>query len=72
MHWNWGNNNFRKLVLNAVVWTAKLDVPRGGVPSATPTIQDLEANQDYPPPANHNAARIQKMLDDWNRATAAR
>lgn len=72
VHWNWGNNNFRKLVLNAIVWTAKLDVPRGGVASATPTIQDLEANQDYSPPANHNAARLQKMLDDWNRATAAR
>ncbi|MEO1995505.1 MAG: ThuA domain-containing protein, partial [Planctomycetaceae bacterium] len=72
VHWNWGNNNFRKLVLNAIVWTARQDVPPGGVTSRTPSIKDLEANQDYPAPSNHNATRIQKMLDDWNRATAAR
>ena len=32
-HWNWGDDDFRKLVLNAIVWTAKLDVPAEGVPS---------------------------------------
>ena len=72
VHWNWGNNNFRKLVLNAIAWTAGVEIPQDGIASATPSIQDLEANQDYPAPPNHNAARIQKMLDDWNRATAAR
>ena len=30
-HKNWGNPNFRTLVLNAILWTAKLDVPSGGV-----------------------------------------
>jgi type 1 glutamine amidotransferase len=30
---NWWNADFRKLVLNAVVWTAKLDVPERGVQS---------------------------------------
>ena len=29
-HKNWGEPNFRKLVLNAVLWTAKLDVPDRG------------------------------------------
>jgi len=24
VHWNWGNNQFRKLILNAIVWTAAL------------------------------------------------
>ncbi|MBI2948711.1 MAG: ThuA domain-containing protein [Verrucomicrobia bacterium] len=30
---NWWNSDFRKLILNAVVWTAKLEVPPGGVES---------------------------------------
>jgi len=33
-HKNWGNENFRKLVLNAILWTAKVDVPRDGVQCA--------------------------------------
>jgi hypothetical protein len=32
-HRNWGNDDFRKLVLNAIVWLAKLDVPKQGVAS---------------------------------------
>src|SRR5205823_4844259 len=51
VHWNWGNDNFRKLVLNAIVWAAHVEVPAGGVPSRTPTLEDLEANLDKPQPA---------------------
>jgi type 1 glutamine amidotransferase len=29
-HNNWGNKDFRTLVLNAILWTAKMDVPRNG------------------------------------------
>lgn len=43
MHKNWQNDNFRKLVLNAIAWTAKIDIPAGGVPSATPTENELNA-----------------------------
>ena len=44
-HWhkNWKNDNFRKLVLNAIVWIAKLEVPKNGVPSKTPTDEHLNA-----------------------------
>ncbi len=66
-HWNWGNNNFRKLVLNAIAWTAKIPVPGDGVPSQPLTVAQLEANQDDPVDADYNPERIQKMLDDWNR-----
>lgn len=31
---NWWNPDFRKLVLNAIAWTAKIDVPAAGVDSA--------------------------------------
>lgn len=65
-HWNWGNDNFRKLILNAIAWTAHAEVPEGGVPSKSLTVEDLLANQDEQVPDNFNPARIQAMLDDWN------
>ena len=49
-HWNWADENFRKVVLNAIVWTAKGDVPSNGVTTKSPTREDLEANQDEPKP----------------------
>lgn len=45
VHMNWRNDNYRKLVLNAIVWSAKIDVPANGVPSQTPTEQELIALQ---------------------------
>ena len=30
---NWGDDNFRKVVLNAILWTAKMEVPPDGVAS---------------------------------------
>lgn len=44
-HRNWGDENFRKIVLNAILWTAKADVPPNGVEcSLTP--DDLKLNLD--------------------------
>lgn len=47
-HSNWGNDNFRKLALNAVLWLAKMEVPAKGVAS-TVTPDDLLANLDPKP-----------------------
>jgi type 1 glutamine amidotransferase len=44
-HKNWGNDNFRKLVLNAILWTAKAEVPSDGVQSEV-TPQQLKENLD--------------------------
>ena len=44
-HKGWGNDDQRKLVLNAILWTAKADVPAGGVESKI-SAQDLEENLD--------------------------
>jgi putative membrane-bound dehydrogenase-like protein len=49
-HWNWGDDNFRKVVLNGIVWIAKGETPAKGVTTETPTREDLEANQDEPGP----------------------
>jgi type 1 glutamine amidotransferase len=33
-HANWGNENFRRLVLNALVWVTGAEVPNGGIGSS--------------------------------------
>jgi type 1 glutamine amidotransferase len=44
-HKNWGDDNHRKVVLNALVWLCKLEVPADGVASAV-TEEDLKQNLD--------------------------
>jgi type 1 glutamine amidotransferase len=44
-HKNWGDENFRKIVLNALLWTAKAEVPENGVVSSI-TPEDLQKNLD--------------------------
>ncbi|MEJ7770175.1 MAG: ThuA domain-containing protein [Chitinophagaceae bacterium] len=48
-HKNWGNENFRRLVLNGIVWTAKIPVPVKGVPTTELSDADLAANLDSKP-----------------------
>ena len=47
-HWhrNWAIEDFRKLVLNAIVWVAGLEVPEGGVKSNALTEADLNTGLD--------------------------
>lgn len=45
-HKNWGNDNFRKLVLNAILWVANADVPANGVSSHV-TEEQLRQNLDH-------------------------
>ena len=44
-HKGWGNDDQRKLVLNAILWTAKAKVPAQGVESKV-SPEELEANLD--------------------------
>lgn len=44
-HANWGDPNQRKVVLNALLWLAKMEVPADGVGSAV-SVQDLQQNLD--------------------------
>lgn len=48
VHRNWGNDSFRKVVLNALLWICKVDVPKDGVASEV-TEADLTANLDPKP-----------------------
>lgn len=43
-HLNWQNDDQRRLILNSLVWLAKLEVPAGGINSAP--VSDAEAHQN--------------------------
>lgn len=45
-HVSWQDDNFRKVVLNAILWTAGVEVPKNGVPSSRPTDEEIRANLD--------------------------
>jgi hypothetical protein len=45
VHNNWGNDDFRRIMLNALLWIAKADVPPEGVQSAV-TEDELKQNLD--------------------------
>ena len=62
IHWSWANDDFRKIVLNAVVWVAGLDVPADGVPSKTPSFEQLEVGLDKPQPKDFDKAAVLKKL----------
>jgi hypothetical protein len=55
-HANWGHEDFRRLVLNAIVWLAKMEVPAGGVASRV-TPEDLAANLDPKPATKAKGAK---------------
>ena len=44
-HKNWGDENFRRVVLNALLWIAKIEVPQNGAQS-TITAEELTQNLD--------------------------
>ena len=47
-HRNWAIDEFRKLVLNAIVWVARAEVPANGVQSSPITKEQLNENLDRP------------------------
>ena len=66
-HWNWAQRQFPHRGLNGIVWTAGLEVPPGGVPSKTPTYDELMANIDKPLPADFDKNRFQSLLEKWSK-----
>jgi hypothetical protein len=64
-HKNWGNENFRKIGLNAILWIAKADIPANGV-ECTVTPEDLQQNLDpkggLNPKPKTNPAKIEPFI----------
>ncbi|MCU1274167.1 MAG: putative thioesterase involved in non-ribosomal peptide biosynthesis [Bryobacterales bacterium] len=48
-HRNWGIPDFRRMVVNAILWSAKMDVPTGGA-KCDISPEDLSKNLDPKPP----------------------
>ena len=48
-HKNWGIPDFRRMVVNAILWSAKVDVPQDGAKCVI-TPEDLAQNLDEKPP----------------------
>ncbi|MEX0676894.1 MAG: ThuA domain-containing protein [Pirellulales bacterium] len=68
---NWGVENVRRMVLNAILWTAHVEVPAGGVQTAAPRAPDPPvAARDKPIQAvivtGHN-----HPVHAWRETTAA-
>ncbi|MHC4404173.1 MAG: ThuA domain-containing protein [Planctomycetota bacterium] len=66
-HWTWAQDSYRKSVLNALVWIAGAEVPASGVPSKTPTLEELEADLGVPRPKNFNADAMRETIEALNR-----
>lgn len=62
-HWSWADPNYRKLVLNAILWTARAEVPSNGVATEPLTLNQLLDNQDDNP-------RVGMTLDDVRKLIA--
>lgn len=66
-HWNLAHDDFRRLLMNALVWVAGGDVPAGGVPSERPTMETLTADIDEKPPKNWNGNAVREMIEGFGR-----
>jgi len=45
-HESWQDDNYRKVMLNAILWTAGMEVPKKGVNSSAPDHVEIESNLD--------------------------
>jgi len=45
-HKNWQQDDYRRIVLNGIAWITNFTIPENGVPSKTPTDEEMSANLD--------------------------
>lgn len=62
-HWNWGREDVLKLAANAICWTAKVEIPKKGLPVLRPGMQKLLADQDYDQPKKFSADKIAEEFE---------
>jgi type 1 glutamine amidotransferase len=66
-HWVYAQDDFRKLMLNALCWIAKVEVPPEGVPTRTPTPAEMEAGLQGERPPDWSSDRTREIIDQMNR-----
>ena len=64
-HVNWGSDNFRKLVINGIIWAANGKIPSNGAKLNKVGASDLQANQDYEP-RGWSSEQINQKLKEFN------
>jgi type 1 glutamine amidotransferase len=62
-HWNWGNPEMQRLVCNAILWTAKGDVPSNGIQCGPIGLEQLKKNQDEAVPAKFSEEETKKTFN---------
>ena len=73
VHWNWAQDDFRKTVLNAILWIAHVDVPADGVNSPRPSVTELLANMDAKKrPAEKTDEWIAQQIEKMNQPLASK
>lgn len=71
-HFNWAQNDFRKTILNSIVWIAHVEVPQDGVQSKTPTVDELLENLDpKKPPRDFSKEKLEQQIEEMNRPQSA-
>jgi hypothetical protein len=64
--WNWAHDDVRKIVLNGIAWTAKIEIPEQGLATRTPTFDQLAAHQDYEKPEGFDKDAWVEKIRKWN------
>lgn len=59
-HWNWGRVDQTRLVANAILWAAKVDVPESGINIDSLTMDMLLVDQDEQQPSNFDPEKTAK------------
>ncbi|MBN1506543.1 MAG: ThuA domain-containing protein [Sedimentisphaerales bacterium] len=67
-HWVYANNDFRRLMLNAMCWIARTDVPADGVLTRTPTVEQMEANLEGDREQNWTPERTRQIIERMNQS----
>jgi len=65
-HWNWAQDDQRKVVLNAIIWIAGGTVPEAGATSTRPTLDELLV-LDKKQPENLKKDDLAKRIEDFNK-----
>jgi hypothetical protein len=71
-HINWWKDDFRKTILNAIVWTAKVDVPEDGVKSQRPSAEQYMDQDKKRQPIKFTLEQIQKQIEEMNKPLEAK
>jgi type 1 glutamine amidotransferase len=66
-HWNYSQNHLRTLLLNALCWIAKVEVPPQGVQTGTPTAVEMEANLQGERPKRWTHEQTERIIKHLNK-----